>query len=153
MRLRPTMTAAQYREMLLRRVPEDAVQCAIVEWLATLPPPPLGPYWTAVNPVPGKLTKAQAGRVKRLGLRAGAPDIFILWHGRFGGAECKRPKGGRIGDAQPAAHAEIIAAGGFVAVVRSLSEFLAWLQEVWPDEMAAIWPRIPRVFPWWEKPA
>lgn len=152
MRPRPSMTAAQYRDMLLRRVPEDAVQCAIVEWLATLPPPPLGPYWTAVNPVPAK-SKAAAGRSKRLGLRAGAPDIFILWHGRFGGAECKRPKGGRMGKGQPEAHTEIRAAGGVVAVVRSLSEFVTWLMDTWPEGCGAIWPKVPRVFPWWERPA
>ena len=150
---RPAISIARYREMLLGRVSEDEVQCAIVGWLETLPPPPLGPYWTAVNPVPGKKSKAAAARLKRLGLRAGAPDIFILWHGRFGGAECKRPKGGRLGKTQPATHAEIIAAGGVVGVVRSLSEFVTWLIETWPEGRAEVWPSVPRVFPWWEKPA
>lgn len=144
-----SMSIAELRETYLRNTSEDAVQVEIVGLLRTLPPPPLGPYWNAVNPIPLK-GKTVAAISKRLGLRSGAPDIDLLWAGRFAGIEVKRPIGGTVKAAQDDLHDEIIAAGGFVAVVRSLGEFIAFIKETFPVELGAVRQHLPIVMPWWD---
>lgn len=146
------MTAAQYRARFLADMSEDTVQRSIVVFLETLPPPPVGPWWTAVNPLPGKKSKAAAGRAKWLGLVAGAPDLVFCWSAQFAGCEVKRPKGGRLSVDQLTAHALIGQAGGAVGVVRSLSEFIAWMSATYPAEWPAVARFVPRVWPWWETP-
>ena len=143
------ITAAQYRARFLASVSEDVVQRGIVVFLESLPPPPIGPWWTAVNPIPGKRTKSAGGRSKWLGLRAGAPDLVLCWSGRFAGVEVKRPKGGRTAVVQLEAHALIGQAGGAVAVVRSLTEFVEFIDATFPDEWRRIAPRDGGVRPWW----
>lgn len=143
------MSVAELRAAFLKNTSEDAVQVEIIGLLRQLPPPPLGPYWNAVNPIPIK-SKVAAGQSKRLGLRSGAPDIDILWSGRFAGIEVKRPVGGTVQNSQSDIHDEIIAAGGFVAVVRSLGEFVAFMRETFPAELAAVRSRLPVVIPWWD---
>jgi len=143
------MTAEQLRQHWLRNVTEDVVQADIVVGLQRLPDPPLGPWWNAINPIPGRKSPAAAGRSKLLGLRAGAPDIEVLWAGRMAYAECKRPIGGRPGPAQPRVHELIRLAGGVVAIVRSADEFFRFLAETFPEPWAALGPR-PMVRPWWE---
>lgn len=51
----------------------------------------------------GSRGKAEAGRFKAEGVKAGVPDLFLpvargIWHGLF--IEMKRQKGGRVSDAQ-----------------------------------------------------
>lgn len=144
-----SMSVAELRETFLRNTSEDAVQVEIVSLLQTLPPPPLGPYWNAVNPIPMK-SRIVAAQSKRLGLRDGAPDIDLLWAGRFAGVEVKRPIGGKIQATQTDRHQEIVDAGGFVAVVRSLGEFIAFVKETFPVELEAVRSRFPIVIPWWD---
>jgi len=132
------MTAAQLRRYQLSLVTEDAVQSQIISFLRQMPDPPLGPAWTAINPVPAK-SKAAASRSKRMGLVAGFPDLHVLWGGRAAYAECKRPIGGRpSGDEQPKVQGHLVAAGGFVAIVTSVEEFFGFLRETFPLEWAAL---------------
>jgi hypothetical protein len=144
----PFMTADQLRRYQLSLVTEDAVQSQIVSMLRQLPDPPLGPAWTAINPIPAK-SKAAAGMSKRLGLVAGFPDLHVLWGGRAAYAECKRPVGGKpSGDTQPAVQAQLVAAGGFVAVVTTAEQFFRFLQATFPAEWAALGRHAPILWPW-----
>lgn len=117
--------------------PEQALQRAVVQYLNLYPPPPAGPYWTAVNPVPGK-TKVAAAISKALGMKPGVPDLVLCWRGRFIGIELKAAKG-RLSKAQDAAISELQLAGGAVLVVRSveqLADELGVLQIPGPRVMA-----------------
>lgn len=82
------MTAAQLnalRGKAGRRItkrPEQELQVAATRWMrANVPPPPDGPAWTAINPVPGK-TKVSAGLSKAMGMRAGVSDWVLDWRGK-----------------------------------------------------------------------
>ena len=150
--LQPRMSAAQLRAHYLRQMSEDAVQRTIVVLLEAMPPPPIGPWWTAVNPLPGKRTKSAAGRMKWLGLRAGAPDLVLCWSGRFAGVEVKRPVGGRTSVDQLKAQAEIDQAGGAVTVVRSAQEFVDFLDTNFPTEWRRLAPHDNGIRPWWVTP-
>jgi len=132
-----TLTPSQLRRHQLSLVTEDAVQAEIVSVLRRLPPPPLGPAWTAINPIPAK-SKAVAGMSKRLGLVPGFPDLHVLWGGVAAYAECKRPIGGQAGYQQPEVQAALREAGGRVAVVTSLDEFLGFLRSTFPEQWAAL---------------
>lgn len=132
------MTVDQLRRYQLSLVSEDAVQSQIVSFLRQMPDPPLGPAWTAINPMPGKF-KAAAGISKRMGLVAGFPDLHVLWGGRAAYAECKRPVGGKpSSDEQPKVQGHLVAAGGFVAIVTSVDEFFRFLRATFPVEWAAL---------------
>lgn len=103
------------------RHPEHALQRACVQYLKTLPPPPKGPWWTAVAPLPG--TSARQGALaKGLGLQPGTPDLILVWDGVFVGIELKAAKG-QQSSAQKAAKAAIIVAGGFYYLCRNLDDF------------------------------
>lgn len=115
--------------------PEDALQRSMVAWLeACVPPPPDGPWWTAVNPLPAK-RKAQAGVSKAMGLKAGTPDlIFCMPHppimgggGRFVGIEVK-PPGKYLSPAQRDAHVAIRLSGGITTTVHSIDELEGFLR-------------------------
>lgn len=117
--------------------PEDALQRGMVEWLnLCVPPPPEGPYWTAVNPLPNK-GKAQAGMSKAMGLRAGCPDfVFCIngWlptgagdRGRLIGIEVK-PPGKTLSPVQRDAHTAITLSGGIVTTVHSIDELEGFLR-------------------------
>ena len=64
--------------------------------------------------------KTSTGRFFKTG-RPGLPDIVILYHGRFIGAEVKNEKG-RMSASQKQAKEEIINAGGEYHVVRSVAD-------------------------------
>lgn len=72
----------------------------------------------------------QMGSLKGDGLKTGAPDLTLLWQGGCGFLEVKRPKTGRMSDAQVAMHAKLISIGHKVAVVTSAYEaqeaLLSW---------------------------
>ena len=112
--------------------PEQALQVSVVEWMeACLPPPPEGPWWTAVNPVPAK-SKAVAGLSKAMGLRAGVPDIVgswrVGWHRRKRSAlpqpfaiELKAPTGS-VSRTQAEVINQMELAGFIVGVCRSVED-------------------------------
>ncbi len=58
---------------------------------------------------------------KGMGARSGVPDLLLVAQGRALFVELKAPKG-RLSEAQMGCHAEIMAAGGQVAVCRSLDD-------------------------------
>lgn len=105
---------------------EDQIQRSMVQWLETcIDPPPLGPYWSAVNPLPNK-SKAQAGMSKAMGMKAGVPDLIMCWKGKFIGIEVK-PPGKYLSSVQSQTHMAISYVGGLVHVVHSVDELQAFL--------------------------
>lgn len=76
--------------------------------------------------------KVRGAQLKRMGLKAGWPDIQILVRAsafdsmrpatRFIGFEAKREIGGRVETDQTAMHKKIANAGGVVYVVKTLAE-------------------------------
>lgn len=117
---------------------EDVLQRSMVEWLELcVPPPPEGPWWTAVNPVPAK-SKAVAGVSRALGMKAGTPDlIFCIHHqleigwthppGRFVGIEVK-PPGKYLTPRQRKTHTAITLSGGITYTVHSIDELEGFLR-------------------------
>lgn len=86
---------------------------------------PSNAYWFAV-PNGGGRSKAEAGILKATGVKAGAPDLVILWEGMFFGIELKAPKG-TLSDSQKDTADLIVKAGGFYTVIRSLDALEAYL--------------------------
>lgn len=92
---------------MARSRPEDAVQLAIIALLqAALPP---GAVWWA-TPNGEHRHPVTAARLKRLGVRPGIPDLFVLHAGRLVGIECKaapkRLPAGKPSQAKPRLSAE-----------------------------------------------
>ena len=110
-----------------RSAPEQALQKTIVEFLVKfVPPPPAGPFWTAINPVPAK-SKAVAGLSKAMGLRAGVFDLLLVYHGLPIFFECKAERGA-LSKAQRKLKPEMEAAGAICHEVRSLNAFIDLLE-------------------------
>ena len=106
---------------------EDELQMLIAQLMRRLvPPPPDGPWWTAVNPKPAK-SAAVAAASKAMGMRAGSMDIVLCWRGQFLAAELKTSVG-KLSDVQQEQHPLIRAAGGDLATPRNVREFVAWLR-------------------------
>lgn len=111
----------------VQQKPEQALQRACVQILTRhVPKPPEGPVWTAVNPVPAK-SKAVAGVSKAMGLRAGWPDMLLVFNGRPILPEFKAGKG-RLSDSQRELLPQIEQAGGAVYEIRSVDEFIDMLR-------------------------
>jgi hypothetical protein len=97
--------------------PEYNTQVACARYLSRMLMP--GSFFTSVPAGGGGAKRGK--HCKDLGYRAGTPDAFILHDGKFYGIEFKAPKK----NAEPhqvAVAAEIIGAGGYVAVVRSIDD-------------------------------
>ena len=110
-----------------RASPEEQIQREMVEWLGwAVAPPPNGPWWTAVNPIPAK-SVAVAGISKALGLKAGTPDFVFCIKGRFVGIEVKPPKK-YLSRAQQDAHTAITLSKGLVFVARSVDDLEGFLR-------------------------
>jgi len=112
---------------------EQRVHIACVDYLRRcVPAPPEGPYW--FHPYNGGWrTKREAALGRALGVRAGVPDLVLIWRGHAIGAEFKRPKGagsraGRLSREQREAHAELVLAGAVCGEVRSLADFVSLLE-------------------------
>ncbi len=115
--------------MARRRDPEGQLQRSIVEWLGwAVPPHPLGPWWTAVNPVSFK-SEAVAGKSKAMGMKPGVPDMVFVWRGRPIWVELKAPKG-TVTTVQEQVHEAITVCGGVVAVVRSIDQLAGLFETV-----------------------
>lgn len=118
-------TLAEFIEAKWRS--EDELQMLIAQLMRRLvPSPPDGPWWTAVNPKPGK-SPAVAAASKAMGMRAGSPDIILCWRGQFLAAELKTSIG-KLSNAQRDQHPLIRAAGADLATPRNVREFVAWLR-------------------------
>lgn len=106
---------------------EDAIQRSMCQWLETcVPPPPEGPFWTAVNPLPAK-RKAQAGVSKAMGLKAGTPDLIFCIDGRFVGIEVKCPAK-YLSPVQRGVHSSIQMSKGVTYTVRSIDDLEGFLK-------------------------
>ena len=99
--------------------PEEQIQRAVVRFLGHALP--TDAYCFAVPNQRGTRKKFEMGILKALGVRAGVPDIVILWAGKFIGLEVKAP-GGRLSEHQEAARTAIVRACGIYEVVRSVEE-------------------------------
>lgn len=102
--------------------PEDQFQATVAQYLDRALP--LASWWTATANgawLGGDKRRRmiQAARLKRTGVKNGAPDIIILWDGRFFGIELKTGKTPQTQDQKDCEDAIHIAGGGY-ALARSL---------------------------------
>ena len=88
---------------------------------------PADATWTSIDAGAGKLTPATAELCKRRGIKAGWPDVLIVYRGRLHGVELKAGKGAQE-DEQKCVQAQLEAAGATYAVVRSVDELEAMLR-------------------------
>jgi len=109
--------------------PEDAFHADVAGWLAWALPAPA--FWTTFPAGGGGFNRGL--RLKRLGLKAGVPDILVFRPlGRFraglfaGGIELKTDEG-RLSEVQVETHELLRAAGFAIAVCRSLGQVKAAL--------------------------
>ena len=75
--------------------------------------------------------------LKGMGMKAGVPDILIVYDSRAYWCELKAPKG-TLSEVQKEVHAALWQAKTPVAVIRSLDEFRALLAGPWWPLMACI---------------
>ena len=105
-----------------RKRPEDALQHAVLEHLRLRAPRTA--YWFHVARSP-----IEAGILKGLGVRAGVPDLIIIYDGKTYGLELKadgnRPTKLQIEaqDAMRAAGAEVAVAVGLDAAIQQLEQW------------------------------
>lgn len=108
-----------------RRDTEHTLHKTVVQHLMLGAAP--GVYWFGV-PNFGERSGRSAGRLKAEGMRAGVPDICILFGGHLFGVEMKAPKG-RQSSAQKEAERQIIRAGGTYVIIRDIDHALNFLAE------------------------
>lgn len=116
------------RRRRIKRI-EDGLQAAICRYLAHALP--LTAWYCsipngAVLAGDKEQRARQMHRMKAMGLRVGAPDIFIVWQGKFIGLEVKTATG-QLEKSQRDASDAITLAGGLWSVVRSIDEVEAFL--------------------------
>jgi VRR-NUC domain len=107
-----------------RQAPEQSLQMRVatmLNWLLIDTP------WTAIGHGGGG--KQRGMILKGMGVHAGWPDLMLVHRGRPCFIELKAEKG-VLSTAQKAVHEQIVAAGGAVAVCRSLEQVTAVI-EVW----------------------
>lgn len=95
-----------------RNRPEDKIQRAVFEHLAVRGAPDVFAFHPANG---GWRSQIEAAILKGLGVRPGVPDVIAIKAGRTYAIELKA-SGGRVTEAQRAAHAALRAAGATVAV-------------------------------------
>ena len=119
------------RGEMRRAQPERALQKRVVEWLnLSVPPPPDGPFWTAINPNSGKRSLHAAVLSKAMGLKAGMPDLLFLWKGQLLWVELKAAKGS-VSKAQKATHQALKDAGSIATVVCKSEQELSDVLDTW----------------------
>jgi len=110
-----------------RASPEADLQKTIVEYLrVAMPPPPSGPWWTAIASQPNASAR-QGKRRKDLGEKPGVPDLCFIFDGAVFWIELKSISG-RLMVTQRAQHDLIQWAGGHVHVARSLEDVIGILR-------------------------
>lgn len=107
-----------------RASPEYQLQCAVVDHLRLRAKPKV--YWTAI-PMGEKRDTVTGARIKRMGGRAGAPDLFFIVDGVPYGLELKAGSKARSTAAQIATADDWRAAGGVYRVAHDIDEVLAIL--------------------------
>ncbi len=109
--------------------PEDALQQQVCSYLEHALP--RASYWCAIpNGAVLAGDKASRGRqmnrLKRTGLKPGAPDLIIIHDGRLLAIELKAGTG-KLSEAQATTSDAIVASGGAYTVARSVDEVEAFL--------------------------
>ena len=105
---------------------EDRTHIAILAYLGWVLPSSATPAWHTPN---GGARDARAGaKMKKLGARAGFPDLAFLHKGKFYALEVKAVAG-RQRQNQLSWETHITNAGGFYEVVRSIDDAKAALQK------------------------
>lgn len=112
------LQAAHIKVLRRREQPEQALHRSIAQLLERVLP--ADAFWFHV-PNGGKRNKIEAGILKALGVRAGVPDILILFRGRLYCLELKAP-GGKLSVHQKTTIARMEAAGAQIAVARSIDD-------------------------------
>jgi hypothetical protein len=103
---------------------EDAIHLAIVSYLDfALPKDAL--FWHTPNTFPSAKIQYHA-KLKKMGRRAGIPDLLVLAGSNLIGLEVKAPKGRQSKD-QKAIQEQFEAAGGHYHLVRSIDDVRAVL--------------------------
>ena len=102
---------------------EERLQNAVVQYFAIALPKDCE-FWHTPNA--GKMSPSYGRRLKLMGVKAGMPDLFLLYDGQLLGIELKT-KGGRIEVSQKAMHARLSDLGCPVAVCRSIEDVEAFL--------------------------
>jgi hypothetical protein len=97
---------------------ENQIQRAIAKYLDTVLP--VDAFWTAINPMPGKSIVAAANS-KAMGMKAGVPDILIVFRSDSIWIEVKK-EGGYLSKTQKLVHSDIQDAGGRVYTCRSIED-------------------------------
>jgi len=112
--------------------PEDILQKAVCDYLDRCLPSAC--YWCAIPNgavlAGGKKERGmQMNKLKATGLKPGAPDLFVIYNGRFIGIELKSSSG-RTNDNQKRASDQITVAGGLYSICRSVDEVESFLRMV-----------------------
>ena len=106
---------------------EDVIQNAICKYLDMRKVC----YWAVPNG--GSRSKREAGRLKAEGVKAGVPDLTIVYDGMYYGLEVKKPATktpkGYLSKQQKSMIKKIEASGGSVKVVYSVADVILWLNE------------------------
>lgn len=114
--------------------PEDILQKQVVEYLELIERMEPG-FWFCAIPNAAKRSPKTAAYLKSLGLKSGAPDLTMVWHGRAHFIELKAPgtvQGKRKvkdprADSQKAVHTQITLAGGVVVTLDNFDAVAAFL--------------------------
>lgn len=109
--------------------PETALHLVVAQYLDYALPS--SAIWTTVDAGGVKLSAEQAKLRERLGMKAGWPDIQVLYGGVLHGIELKAGRNG-LSPAQCGMQAAIEAAGGHYHVCRSVAEVEAALRPYVP---------------------
>lgn len=107
-----------------RAQPEAALQRAVAQLLDAILPSDA--TWFAI-PNGGKRPKAEAAIMRSQGVKAGLPDLMILWQGRVHFIELKAPRG-HLSPAQRLMIAQLRDAGAPTAIMRSVEGVLAAIE-------------------------
>jgi len=108
----------------VRRAPEFILHKAVADFLRVALPDDV--MWLHI-PNGGSRTKAEAGKLKAMGVKPGAPDFLLLAEGAHYAIELKA-KNGRLSDAQDQWAGEFTSIGGEYVECRSLEAVEAALR-------------------------
>jgi hypothetical protein len=112
----------------MTRRPEQALHRACAQFLDIALPPDA--CWFH-PPNGGARSPVEAAIFKGLGVKAGVPDLVIVYRGRFIAIELKGPSG-RLTPTQKAMHGRLTLAGATVSVAKSVEELQDFLSQIVP---------------------
>ncbi len=114
--------------MTRRNHPEEIFQRAVAQYL-DLALPEDAVWWHTPNG--GARSRAEAGIFKAMGVKAGVPDIIVIYQGQVVAIELKGPNG-RLSPAQRAMHERLMLAGALVYTATRIEEVEGFLRATVP---------------------